>query len=138
VTERKPPGVPVGNWVDEIIRAATERGEFDNLPGAGKPLRDERPPDEDWWLRQKIRDEDVDPDVLLPPALQLRKEVAKLPETVADLQSEDAVRDAVREVNRRVAEYIRLPSGPAIPVAPADVDEVVAAWRRARRDPPGR
>lgn len=26
------------NYIDELIRQAQERGEFDNLPGAGKPL----------------------------------------------------------------------------------------------------
>ncbi|GAA4416821.1 DUF1992 domain-containing protein [Georgenia halophila] len=133
MTERKPPGVPVGNWVDELIRAATERGEFDNLPGAGKPLPDTDTNDENWWIRQKIRDEDLPADVLLPPALQLRKEVADLPETVRDLPTEEAVRDAVREVNRRVADWIRTPSGPVVPVAPADPDMIVAAWRDGRR-----
>ncbi|MFC7406357.1 DUF1992 domain-containing protein [Georgenia alba] len=132
MTERKPPGVPVGNWVDEIIRAATARGEFDDLPGAGKPLADDRPPDEDWWLRQKIRDEEVPADVFLPPGLQLRKEVARLPETVRDLPTEDAVRETVQELNARVAAFIRTPTGPVVPVAPADVEKVVAAWREAR------
>src|SRR4051794_32010259 len=27
------------HWVDSIIAGAQERGEFDNLPGAGKPLK---------------------------------------------------------------------------------------------------
>jgi DnaJ family protein C protein 28 len=29
----------VGSYVEEMIRDAQERGEFDNLPGAGKPLQ---------------------------------------------------------------------------------------------------
>lgn len=32
------------SWIDEAIRDAQERGEFDNLPGAGKPLPDRRNP----------------------------------------------------------------------------------------------
>ncbi len=32
------------SWIDEIIREAQARGEFDNLPGAGKPLPPRRNP----------------------------------------------------------------------------------------------
>jgi hypothetical protein len=136
MTERKPGDVPVGNWVDQLIRAAQERGEFDDLPGAGKPLPDTGPLDEDWWVRQKIRSENLPADALLPPALLLRKEVAGLPETARDLPTEEAVREAVREVNLRVAAWIRTPTGPVVPVAPADPDAVVASWRAAREVPP--
>lgn len=130
--ERKPPGMTSGHWVDEQIRRATERGEFDNLPGAGKPLANHDPYDEDWWVRQKVAEEDIPSDVFLPPSLLLRKEVAALPDSVRDLADEAAVRAAVREVNQRIAEHIRLPKGPPIPVGPADVEAVVAQWRAAR------
>jgi len=133
MTERKPADVPVGNWVDQVIRAAQERGEFADLPGAGKPLPGiDAPLGEDWWVRQKIRDEGLPTDALLPPALLLRKEVAGLPKAVCHLATEDAVREAVREVNLRVASWIRTPTGPVVPVSPADPEEVVAAWRAAR------
>lgn len=132
MTERKPPGMPRGHWVDEQIRRATERGEFDNLPGAGKPLPTHDPGDEDWWVRQKVAEEEIPSDVFLPPALLLRKDVAALPERVRELPDEESVRAAVREVNQRVAEHIRLPKGPPIPVGPADVEAVVASWRAAR------
>ena len=45
------------NWespVERAIREAQERGEFDNLPGAGKPLRNLGSPDvedPDWWVK---------------------------------------------------------------------------------------
>jgi hypothetical protein len=32
------------SWIEEKIRAAQEQGQFDNLPGAGKPLPDRRNP----------------------------------------------------------------------------------------------
>jgi hypothetical protein len=38
MTERKPARMDFDSWVDQQIREATERGEFDNLPGKGKPL----------------------------------------------------------------------------------------------------
>jgi hypothetical protein len=39
-------------WIDEIIKAAQERGDFDNLPGAGKPIPGAGTKDDDmWWVR---------------------------------------------------------------------------------------
>jgi hypothetical protein len=38
MTERKPPGRSFTSWIDQQINEAEERGSFDNLPGAGKPL----------------------------------------------------------------------------------------------------
>lgn len=136
MTERRPHDVPVETWVDRLVRDAEARGAFRDLPGAGKPLPGiDEPLHEDWWVRQKLRSEDLPADGLLPPALLLRKELAALPETVRHLRDEDAVRDTVRALNRRVADYIRTPTGPVLPVAPADVDAVVAGWR-ADREPP--
>jgi hypothetical protein len=42
------------------IRAAIEAGEFDNLPGYGKPaaICDE-PYDPHWWIRRKLRREQL-------------------------------------------------------------------------------
>ena len=37
--------------IDRAIREATERGEFDNLPGAGKPLHLRNTGDPNWWLK---------------------------------------------------------------------------------------
>jgi len=136
VTERKPPDVPVHSWVDRLVREAEERGAFADLPGLGKPLPGiDDPLDEDWWVRQKMRSEKLPTDALLPPALALRKELADLPDRVRHLPDEAAVRAAVQELNARVAAYIRLPSGPVLPVAPADPGAVVAGWREARQGP---
>jgi len=55
------------SWIDRQIREAMERGAFDNLPGAGKPLHLD--PDPDWWAKAKIADENLEP--LLPTALSL-------------------------------------------------------------------
>ena len=64
-------------WVDLQIKQAMERGEFDDLPGAGKPLGDLGSPyDRDWWLKKLIEREQITG--VLPPALQLRKEDAEL------------------------------------------------------------
>lgn len=41
--------------LDRAIREAAERGEFDNLPGSGKPLPIRHSGDPDWWLKQARR-----------------------------------------------------------------------------------
>lgn len=132
--ERKPAGVDFESWVDRKIREAVERGEFDDLPGAGKPLpgAGSRYHDEDAWLRDYLRREGVSGDALLPPSLLLRRDVERLPETVRDLTTEAQVRETVATLNRRVVEWLRLPSGPQVPIAPVDADEVVRRWRAGR------
>jgi hypothetical protein len=133
MTERKPPGVNVETWVDKQIREAMERGEFDNLPGAGKPIPDlDRSDDELWWVRQKMRREGVTPASALPPSLRLRKEIELLPGKVRTLRTERAVRDVVEELNKRIRDWLLVPTGPQVVVVPVDVDDVVDQWRRDR------
>jgi DnaJ homologue, subfamily C, member 28, conserved domain len=45
---------------DNKIRAAIDAGEFDNLPGFGKPaaIFDE-PYDPHWWIRRKLQREQL-------------------------------------------------------------------------------
>lgn len=39
-------------WIEEIIITGQEDGEFENLPGAGKPIPGAgKPDDELWWFR---------------------------------------------------------------------------------------
>jgi hypothetical protein len=120
-------------WVDLQIQRAIARGDFDNLPGAGKPIRDlSGTHDPDWWAKRLIEREQVTG--LLPPALALRKEDVEL-ETVLDREAtERGVRRAVEDFNHRVVEARRqLLGGPPVITPTRDVDEEVAAWR-ARRD----
>lgn len=129
MTERKPPDLTVESWVEKQIREATERGEFDDLPGAGRPLPPGRADDELWWVRQKMQREGLDAEALLPTPLALRKEIDRLPETVRSLASEQAVRQVVSELNRRIADHLRAPTGPQIPIAPVQADRIVQQWR---------
>jgi hypothetical protein len=116
--------------VERRIRLAQERGDFDDLPGKGKPLPGlDGPDDENWWVRDFLRREGLSAEPLLPTPLQLRREVERLPGTVVDLRDEQAVRDAARALNRRIAEWLRAPVGPAVPIGLVDVNAVVARWR---------
>jgi DnaJ-like protein len=120
--------------IDQQIREAAERGEFDDLPGAGKPLPGLGAPDDElWWLKGYMKREGLSGEALLPPSLQLRAEVERLPDTVRDLPSEQAVREVVADLNRRIADWLRSPTGPHVPIRPARVDEVVERWRAARQ-----
>lgn len=139
MTERKPPGVDFESWVDKKIREAAERGEFEDLPGLGEPLRQGRR-DELWWIRDKVEREGLSTEALLPEPLQLRREIERLPESVRELRTEQQVRNAAETLNRRVVEWLRAPSGPRVPVSPVDVDALVESWRaeRAAAEPPAR
>jgi Domain of unknown function (DUF1992) len=131
MTERKPPGMNFTSWIDQQIQEAQDRGAFDDLPGAGKPLP--RRPDDDGlgWIREKLEREGVPADELLPPPLKLRKERARLVAAVQDFGSEQEVRDAVSDLNRRIAEWRRIPVGPPVFVPLLDCDEMISRWRAA-------
>lgn len=102
MTDRKPPGVSFETWVDRQIREAAERGEFDDLPGAGKPLTGlNKPYDELWWVREKMAREGVS---YLPPTLALRKEAEDARAAARGARSEREVRRLVAEINGRIRE----------------------------------
>ncbi len=120
-------------WVDLQIQQAMERGEFDNLPGAGKPLGDLGSPyDRDWWLKKLIEREQITG--VLPAALQLRKDDATLDAELDRETAEPVVRKLVEEFNRRIIEARRqLQGGPPVVTKTRDVDVEVQRWRERRR-----
>lgn len=131
MTERKPPEASVGSWVEFQIRRAQARGEFDDLRGHGKPIRDlYEPHDELWWVKRKLRDENVS---VVPPALQLRRDVEQLRGSLSSIPSERRVRELVADVNERIlAQNRTTTTGPATSLMPLDVERVVEEWRAAR------
>jgi len=82
------------------IREAMERGEFANLPGAGKPLRleDDSMIPEDLRVAYKI----LRNAGCIPPELEVRKEIITLRDLLRTIEDEEARRDAVRELNYRL------------------------------------
>ena len=49
-------GKPFEAHVDRLIREAMERGEFDDLPGVGKPIPGAGTKDDGyWWLREWVK-----------------------------------------------------------------------------------
>lgn len=118
--------------VDRLIREAQERGEFDDLPGAGKPLPGfGEQYDEDWWIKDLVRREHITG--ALPASLALRKEADDLMQTVARLRTEASVRALVTDLNGRITRARRgLMDGPPVVLPTFDVDEVVRTWRDQR------
>jgi hypothetical protein len=133
MTERKPPGMSFQSWVDKQITDAAARGEFDNLPGAGKPIADLDKPYDEVWVQRHLQKQGISSEDLLPTPLRLRKEIERLPETVRGLPSEQAVRDAVDELNEQIARHLRAPSGPRVPVVPVRLEQVLDQWRADRQ-----
>jgi Domain of unknown function (DUF1992) len=130
VTERKPPGVSFETWVERRIREAQERGEFDNLPGAGKPIPGVDEDDEMWWVKRLLRRENLS---YLPPTLALRKEVEQVLAAVPQATSESQVRQMIDEINRKITAAIRTPlEGPPLNLMPLNVERIVESWRQRR------
>jgi len=121
-------------WVDMQVRKAMERGEFDNLPGAGKPIKGlGSTHDPDWWVKSLVEREKITG--VLPPALGLRKEDAELDAVIDREGSEDGVRRVVKDFNRRVVEARRqLTGGPPVVTPTRDEDAEVVAWRARRAE----
>lgn len=123
-------------YVDLAIKQAMERGDFDNLPGAGKPIKGlGTQHDPNWWVKQLIEREKITG--VLPPALQLRKDDAELDAKLDRHTAESEVRRELEEFNARVMKARYTPvDGPPLITMPRDIDVEVAAWRdrqRARR-----
>lgn len=135
MTERKPHGITFETWVDRQVREAQERGDFDNLPGAGKPLPDiDGPDDELWWVHKLMKREGL---VYLPPTLALQKEAEDVLAGLRDVRSEDEVRRRMDDLNDKIRDAIaKPPSGPPLRLVPYDVERVVADWRSHRPQPP--
>jgi len=82
------------------IREAMERGEFDNLAGAGKPLPEEDLSGVPEELRMAYR-------VLknagcLPPEVELRKEIVNLRDLVRSTEDDEGRRKRLKELQFRL------------------------------------
>jgi hypothetical protein len=135
VTTRKPPGTSWESWIDRQIREAAERGEFEDLPGTGKPIANlDQPHDENWWIRQKLRSEDLS---YLPPSLALKKEAESALGAVRSAKSEIEVRDIIEQINAKIIKANRLGiNGPPVSLAPYDTERVLRDWQERRAQKP--
>lgn len=123
----------ISMMADRQIRRGIERGEFDDLPGSGKPLDLPALHDPDWWLKSLLKREGH---ALLPLSVMVRKEEAGLDDELDKLRTAAEVRRAIEAFNDLVIRARYHPAeGPPMITQPRDVEETVAAWagRRAAR-----
>ena len=133
-TERKPPNESWESFTERRIREAQAEGAFENLPGFGRPIPGiDEPLDENWWIREKLRREQVN---ALPPILEARLEVERTLAAIGQLTSEHQVRRRLERLNDviRRAHFSHI-AGPADGIRPLDIEAEVARWRAAREQP---
>jgi Domain of unknown function (DUF1992) len=137
MTERKPADMSFRSWVEQQISEAEERGAFNGLRGAGKPLpRPVGPDDGQAWLRDYVRREGVPVEEMLPEPLRLRKEAEALAAAAPAFRSAEAVRAAVKNLNERIMKWRLIPVGPPLFVPLVDEEAMVTRWRDAQPPPP--
>lgn len=120
-----------GAWADELVRQAIARGEFDDLPLAGKPIPGLTRHDPDWWLKAYLEREHATG--VGPEAFLLRRDDAALDARIDRERTEAGVRDVVEEFNARVVAARRqLLGGPPVVTPTRDVDAEVARWHARR------
>lgn len=126
---RKPPETPRGSLVDQQIRKAQEEGQFDDLPGAGKPLPDlAEVYDPAWWVKKLVRRERLS---LLPPALAIKLQVERTLEKLPTVRQEEEVRARIEALNAEISRVnTSTTSGPPTTARRLDVEEVVRRWRQ--------
>ena len=133
MTRRKPGGQSWESWVERQIREARERGEFDDLPGAGKPIPGlQKPYDPLWWAKDLVSREGLN---LLPETLELRLEVERALERVWKQRSAEGVRRLVRGLNAKILEAnCRGAEGPPSDQSVFDEEAVLSRWRERHQD----
>jgi hypothetical protein len=83
--------------VERKIQEAMERGEFDNLPGQGKPLlleEDSHIPEELRVAYKILKNADC-----LPPELEAKKEIRQMEDLLANIPDEKERYKLIKKIN---------------------------------------
>lgn len=120
------------DFTERRILQAQADGSFDNLPGFGRPIPGiDDPPDENWWLKQKLRNEQLS---ALPPILQARLDRARFLETLGSISTELEVHRRLETLNQQIrAAHFSGGDGPAAGVLPVDAESTISRWRELRQ-----
>ena len=86
--------------IERRIREAQERGDFDNLPGKGEPLKleDDSHVPEELRLAYKI----LKNANCLPPELALQKEIRQMEDMLSNIPDEKERYRLIRKINLRI------------------------------------
>lgn len=88
------------NIVEKRIKEAQENGEFNNLPGHGKPIKieDDSHIPEDLRLAYKIlKNADC-----LPPEVQLKKEIRQMEDMLENMSDEKEKYSQIKRINYKI------------------------------------
>lgn len=114
------------DFVEDQLREAMERGEFEDLPGRGRRLElgDDSP---NWWARRKMEELKRQDEVteLLRRLEQTRDRIWSLPDEASVSSAARALNREIEEVNPGLREEERL--------RPLDPEAAVATWRKMSR-----
>ncbi len=91
---------PFQKIVEKRIKEAQERGEFENLPGRGAPLRleDDSHVPEDLRLAYKIlKNADC-----LPPEIQMKKEIRQMEDLLDAIPDEKEKFRLIKKINYKI------------------------------------
>ena len=91
------PFIALERIAEERIREAVQRGEFENLPGRGKPLKledDQHIPDDLRLAYKVLKNADC-----LPPELELKKEIRTAEELLGSLRDEGEKYRQIKKIN---------------------------------------
>ena len=94
---RRNPFAALERIAEERIREAIQRGEFENLPGSGEPLKfdDELHIPDDLRLAYKVlKNADC-----LPPELELKKEIRTAEDLLSELKDEGEKYRQIKKIN---------------------------------------
>ncbi|MBW2142789.1 MAG: DUF1992 domain-containing protein [Deltaproteobacteria bacterium] len=86
--------------IEQKIREAQMKGEFDNLPGTGKPveIEDDRHVPEDLRMAYKI----LKNANCVPPELELKKEIRRMEDMLENLSDEKEKYRQIKKINFRI------------------------------------
>ena len=86
--------------IEQKIREAQERGEFDNLPGKGEPLNieDESRIPEELRLSHKI----LKNANCLPPEIELRNEIRQMADLLSGIPDEEEKYRQIKSINLKI------------------------------------
>ena len=95
--------------VEERIRQSQKNGEFDNLPGAGKPLQLEdlsRIPEDLRLAYKMLKNADC-----VPPEIEIKKEIRSTESLLADLTDEKLKYKTLKKLNYLILKLNTMRSG---------------------------
>jgi len=109
------------------IEQAIQEGQFNALPGFGKPLNlDPANNAGDCWLKRKAQQENLE---ILPPALVLKRHVERKQQAILEIRDEAKARTALLELNEMIEKSLmNILWGPPCDVLPLETERFMEAW----------